>query len=233
MGAEEEQGRQLRWPLIRLLVLCLIIGAVFSFWRFSPLGEWIDPERLGLLLDDLSASSWAGPIVVAGFLLGSFIVFPVSVMIAATGIALGPTDGLVWASVGALVAANVNYGAARLLPAHLLDIWIGPWIRRLGQRFEDRGIVSVMVARTIPIAPFTLINIVAGAANIPLRDFFVGTVLGMGPVIVALTILGDRLRDAWETPTPANMALLGLAILLWFAIGFGLQTISNRLVSAR
>jgi uncharacterized membrane protein YdjX (TVP38/TMEM64 family) len=233
MGAQEEQSRFLRWPLIRLAVLCLLIAALFAFWRFSPLGEFSDPEHLGALLDHLSASPWAGPIVVVGFVLGSFVVFPVSVMIAATGIALGPRDGLVWASTGAFVAATINYATARLLPNHLFDLWVGTWVRRLGRRFEERGIVSVMVARTIPIAPFTLINIVAGAASIRLRDFLVGTVLGMGPVIAALTILGDRLRDAWEAPTAWNMASLGLAIVAWFAIGFSLQSLSNRLVSVR
>jgi uncharacterized membrane protein YdjX (TVP38/TMEM64 family) len=115
----------------------------------------------------------------------------------------------------------------------VLDDWIGPWIRRLGMRFGRNSIVSVMVARNIPIAPFTLVNVMAGAANIRYRDYLIGTILGMGPMIAALTILGDRLRGALENPTLSNLLLLSLAFIVWFVIGLGLQILSNRLVSMR
>ncbi len=233
MDGRNNKNRRLRRVLYRLAAVCVLVAALFAFWRLSPLGEWSDPERLGRILDGLSASAWAGPIVVAAFLLGSFVVFPVSAMIAATGIALGPVNGLLWASIGSLIAAIVTYGIAHRLPDEVLDAWIGPWIRRLGKRYGNGGIVSVMVARNIPIAPFTLINIVAGAAHIRFRDYLIGTVLGMGPLVAALTILGDRLRNAWETPTALNIALLLAAILLWFLVALGLQFLSNRLVRAR
>lgn len=206
---------------------------MLAFWRYSPLGEWSDPARLGEALDALKANPWAGPIVVLAFLVGTFLVFPVSAMIAATGIALGPMSGLLWASVGSLVAAIVTYGGARLIPDRVLDNWLGPWIRRLGRRYEHGGIVSVMVARNIPIAPFTLVNVVAGVAKIRFRDYMIGTVLGMGPLIAALTVLGDRLRGAWEEPSAVNVVLLVLAIAIWFVVALGLQLLSNRLVSAR
>lgn len=225
--------RRLRRAAWRLAALCVLVAVLFAFWRYSPLGEWSDPERLGIALDGLRANPWAGPIVVLAFLVGSFFVFPVTALIAATGIALGPVDGLLWASVGSLVAAIVTYGAARMLPDTLLEDWLGPWIGRLGRRYERGGIVSVMVARNIPIAPFTLINVVAGAANIRFRDYLIGTVLGMGPTIAALTILGDRLRGAWEDPTLLNIVLLLLAIAIWFLVALSLQSLSNRLVSAR
>jgi uncharacterized membrane protein YdjX (TVP38/TMEM64 family) len=223
----------MRRGLIRLLGLFLLIGALLAIWRYSPLGEWTLPGEIGIWLDRLRASAWAGPIVVAGFVLGSFVVFPVTAMIAATGIALGPTDGLLWASVGSLVGATINYALARTVPEETIERWAGPWVGRMGQRFKRGGIVAVMVARNLPFAPYTLINVVAGGARIPFRDYMIGTILGMGPTIVALTILGDRLRGAWEDPTLANMSLLVLAILVWFALAWALQALSNRLAAAR
>lgn len=214
-------------------MLALLGAAILAVWQFSPVGEWRDPDRLGALLDQLSASPWAGPIVIAGFLVGSLIVFPVTAMIAATGIALGPASGLLWASAGSLVGATVNYGLARMLPQPTLEHWVGPWVGKIGTRFERGGIVPVMVARTLPVAPFTLINLVAGGARIPYRDFLIGTVLGMAPIIAALTILGDRLRGAWESPTALNFLLLGVALVSWFLLALGLQALSNRWLSAR
>jgi phospholipase D1/2 len=223
----------MRRALARLIAIVLLAVGMLAFWRYSPVGEWSDPDRLGELLDRISESAWAGPIVVGAFLVGSFIVFPVTALIAATGVALGPTNGLIWASIGSLTGAVVTYGLGRMLPARTLDSWIGPWIRRMGKRCERGGIVSVMVARNIPIAPFTLVNIVSGAANIPFRDYMIGTCLGMGPMIAALTVLGDRLRDAWQAPTATNAALLAFAILVWIVIAMSLQFLSNRLASVR
>ncbi|MGD8341101.1 MAG: VTT domain-containing protein [Gammaproteobacteria bacterium] len=233
MDARDENNIYLRRSLIKLAGLCSAGVAVLAIWRSSAFGEYSDPDRLGVVLDQLSASPWAGAIVVVGFLLGSFIVFPVTAMIAATGIALGPVDGLLWASVGSFVGATANYGLARMLPDHAFDNWVGTWVGRMGQRFERGGIVPVMVARTFPFAPFTLINVVAGGARIPYRDFLIGSVLGMGPIIAALTILGDRLRGAWESPTALNFILLVVAVVAWFLLALSLQMLSNRWLGSR
>jgi phospholipase D1/2 len=233
MGPGDDNNRRMHRAIARLSALCVLGLGMLAFWRYSPLADWSDPDRLGELLEQLSTSPWAGAIVVAAFLVGSFLVFPVTALIAATGIALGPSNGLLWASIGSLVGAVVTYGCARLLPDRTLESWIGPWVCRLGRRCERGGIVSVMLARNIPVAPFTLINVVSGAAGIPFRDYLIGTCLGMAPTIGALTVLGDRLRGAWEAPTALNIIVLCLAIVLWIVIAMSLQYLSNRWAAAR
>jgi uncharacterized membrane protein YdjX (TVP38/TMEM64 family) len=229
----KSRNLRMRRALTRLLALFLLAGLALAFWQLTPLVDWADPTELGRLLDRVRASPYAGLFVVGGYLLGSFLIFPVTALIAATGVAFGSWEGLIWASIGTLLAAIVNYQFARMLPRRLSDRWFGPWTRKMGTRFQRDGIIAIMIARNIPIAPFTLVNVVAGAANIRFRDYVIGTVLGMGPTILALTILGDRLRGAWESPTLQNVGLLVLAIALWFAVALGLQALSNRWVASR
>jgi len=224
---------RMRRALTRLLALILMAAIVLLIWRWSPLVERVDPEQVGRLLDRVSDSRFAGPIVVATYLVGSFFVFPVTALIAATGVAFGPWEGLIWASVATLVASIVYYYLARLLPPEWVDRWLGRWTRKMGNRFQRDGIVAIMIARNVPFAPFQLVNVVAGLARIRFADYVVGTILGMGPTILALTILGDRLRGAWDSPTLANVALLLLAIALWFGVAMGLQALSNRWVVMR
>lgn len=62
----------------------------------------------------------------------------------------------------------------------------------------------------VPVAPFTIVNVVAGASHIGWRDFIIGTALGMLPGIIATVVFVDRLIDAVRHPGPKTIALLAL-----------------------
>jgi uncharacterized membrane protein YdjX (TVP38/TMEM64 family) len=51
------------------------------------------------------------------------------------------------------------------------------------------------VSRLVPLGNFTLANVIAAAIGIPFRAFILGNALGLLPGLLALTLLGDRLRQ--------------------------------------
>jgi hypothetical protein len=51
----------------------------------------------------------------------------------------------------------------------------------------------------------------------------------MLPGTFVLTMLGDRLREAWREPEPANVVLAILVIVLWLGLAFLLQQLVVRL----
>jgi len=53
--------------------------------------------------------------------------------------------------------------------------------------------------------------------------------IGMTPGIALITLMGDRLREAWQHPSPPNIALLVLAIVAWIAIAIGLQFAARKI----
>jgi uncharacterized membrane protein YdjX (TVP38/TMEM64 family) len=63
----------------------------------------------------------------------------------------------------------------------------------------------------VPIAPFSIVNAVAGASYVPLRDFLLGTALGAAPLIALAIAFVDRARAALADPGPATYG--GLAIV--------------------
>ncbi|MEZ5582562.1 MAG: VTT domain-containing protein [Candidatus Competibacteraceae bacterium] len=81
-----------------------------------------------------------------------------------------------------------------------------------------RGILAVIVVRNIPVAPFTVTNMVAGATHIKFRDFMIGTVLGMGPGILGLTVFADSVARAVRNPAPSTLAWV-VAIVILFGLG--------------
>jgi uncharacterized membrane protein YdjX (TVP38/TMEM64 family) len=62
--------------------------------------------------------------------------------------------------------------------------------------------------RIVPIAPFTIINLVAGASHIRFRDFVIGTVLGLLPGLTAISLLTDRVQATLENPDRPTVLLL-------------------------
>lgn len=228
-----KRTRPLLRRAMRLLTLALAIAAVLAAWRFSPLADWTDPARLSPMLDELGASPWQGPLVLGAFLLGSLVMFPVTVLVAATAIALGPLSGFIWATLGCMLGAAATFAAGRVLGRKSLDKLLGPWVNKVSGRLKRGGIVPIMIIRNIPIAPFTAVNVIVGASTVRFRDYLAGTALGMAPGIAAVTILGDRIRGVWEQPTALNLSLLALALALWAGIALGLQALSNRLDDER
>ena len=215
--------------LRRLLAAALLVAGLLALWQFTPLSTWADPQHLGELVGEIAASPWAVPAILALFVLGSLIMFPVTVLILATAMALGPWTGFLCAVGGCLLGASTTFGAGRLLGQKSLRRIVGHQLDRMLQRLRKGGIVPVMVIRNVPVAPFAIVNLLAGASSIRFRDYLVGTTLGMAPGIAAVTLLGDRLGGMLEDPTPSNLVWLALAVGLWVGVALGLQALSNRL----
>jgi uncharacterized membrane protein YdjX (TVP38/TMEM64 family) len=80
----------------------------------------------------------------------------------------------------------------------------------------------------VPVAPFTIVNMLIGAIGVRYRDFIIGTALGMIPGIAAFAFVSDRLFHAWREPTIQNVALTAAAALLWLGVVLLVQRIFNR-----
>ena len=81
----------------------------------------------------------------------------------------------------------------------------------------------------VPVAPFTVVNMVMGAAGVRMRPYLVGTALGLLPGVVVLTLVGDRLRELWRSPDRANILWFALVAVLWLGLAFVLQRVVSRL----
>jgi uncharacterized membrane protein YdjX (TVP38/TMEM64 family) len=81
----------------------------------------------------------------------------------------------------------------------------------------------------VPIAPFTLVNLVAGASRIPLSDYMIGTILGMLPGLILMSALGYQIITILTKPTLLNVTLFILAVVAWIAASLGAQALVLRL----
>jgi len=171
-------------------------------------------------LEDLPFTPLA---VVASYVVAGFVMVPVMLLIAVTGIVFGPVAGTAYAIGGTLLSASATYGVGKWLGRETLQNYGGPRINRLSQRIAKRGILAMAIVRVLPIAPFTLVNIVAGASSIRFRDYLIGTLLGMSPGIVITVTFVHHLAEAVRNPSASTIAVLGGVALLLMGCAVLLQ----------
>lgn len=188
-----------------LLVLTLTLAAA---WRWTELGDWLSLGQLRELGEALRQMPASPLLILGAFVAGTLLVVPVTAMIAATVIVFGPWLGMGYATGGALLGAAVTYGLGRAAGRQALRRVAGSRLDRLSQALGRRGVLAVATVRLIPVAPFTVVNLVAGASHIGLRDFLLGTLIGLAPGIIATGLFIDRITAAVRDPGAGTVGTL-------------------------
>ena len=202
----------------------LILGLILA-WRFTPLSALAHPDSIRQWLVDIAEIPAAPLIVLATFVLGGLVVFPVMLLIAATAAAFGPWLGFVLAGMGAIASAVITYGIGAAIGRDAVETVMGPRLHRVRRSITERGVLAVAAIRLVPIAPFTLVNLIAGASKIRFTDYVLGTVIGMAPGLVLMSALGHRIWSIISEPTLTNIVLFVLAVLAWLVVSIGAQAL--------
>ncbi len=224
-----EAGRPVAGRLARLGILALALVLLAAAWRWTPLRDWLNLQSLVALAQGLKESSYTPLAVLGGYVVAGLLVVPVMALIAATGVVFGPLAGALYALAGTLLSAAVTYGVGRWLGRDTVRRLVGMRVNRLSKRIARRGILAVAIVRLLPVAPFSLVNMVVGASHISLRDFLLGTALGMTPGILATVTFVHQLAEAIRHPSPGTYAVLAALALLLIALALLLR----RLIGGR
>ena len=219
----EPNAKQRSARLVLLAVALLVGAAAVLLWRYTPLAQWADAERVTAWMESLRESPWAPVIVVGVFVIGGLIVFPLVLLIAATATVFDPLTAIIVALTGSLANAITLYLLGRLVMRDTVMHAFADAVAKLQRALSHTGIVAVAVVRMVPIAPFTLVNLAAGAIGIRFRDYVIGTLLGLLPGTLALTAFGRQLREIMQHPTLENVGLLGVVVAVWIGLSIALQ----------
>jgi phospholipase D1/2 len=225
---EPEPDRPPRKPIVKFgFAAAVLVGLPLS-WQVTPLAEWADPARLEPLIDGFAQSAWAPLIALLAYVAGGLLMFPVTVLIALTAMGFGPVTGFLYAAVGSAVSAALTYQIGAVAGRRGLRRLFGRRLNKVSRALGKRGILSVVALRLVPMAPFTVVNLISGASHIRFGDYMLGTLVGMAPGIAVMTAMGDRLRQVLHNPSAANVGLLVLVVVVWVALSVALQVVLSR-----
>jgi uncharacterized membrane protein YdjX (TVP38/TMEM64 family) len=205
---------------VRLAVVVAVLVLLAAAWAWTPLRDLLDLRRLAGWMEEYRSAWYALPLLVVAYVVLGLFMISVLLLILATGVAFGPWLGCLYALAGCLVSASVGFAIGRWAGLRRVERLGGERVQRLTTKLRRNGTLAVYLLRKVP-APFMLSNIVMGASKIRYRDYLLGTLLGMTPIIVALAGFGYQLTRVFEDPSPGKIALtLSMLIvplsLAWF-----------------
>jgi uncharacterized membrane protein YdjX (TVP38/TMEM64 family) len=211
---------RLKWAAV--LLGAIVASALVIAWQLGYF-ELSRREQIAALMEHSRGVPYIALVYVAAYAVVVVLVLPATLFSMLGGALFGPMVGVVLAWSGAMLGS---------LAAHLLSHSIGrrpaqvflkrhPMLRRLRDRADVWTLVRL---RVLPIAPFGVLDYVAGLSGVPLRTLLIATALGILPGTVAYVIVGHQLTSGLESEGP--VARRGL----WIAAGITTAMVTLSLV---
>lgn len=137
----------------------------------------------------------------------------------AAGAVFGVAAGTLYAVTASLLGATTAFLLTRYLLHDSVMRKFGDRLAGINRELEARGFNYLLFLRLIPVFPFFLINLAAGLTSIPLRTFFLATLIGIIPGGFVFVNAGSALAEIRSTADilSARM-LLSFTLLGLFAM---------------
>jgi phospholipase D1/2 len=199
------------WRLAVFLGLVALAGV----WHWSVLNHWLDVESLAAWERSIQTHPLAPVIIIAGYVIGGAVLFPVTVLTAVTIVTFGPVTGNVYGLAGWVASASLGFCLGRYIGVDWLKGLLGERFERLRRAAERKGLLAVLGLRVLPVAPFTIVNLFIGGSGIRFSDFILGSLLGRIPGLLAFTLFAVQLRSLAQSVSPGKflLGMVGLALV--------------------
>jgi len=171
----------------------------------------------GELRSELQDLGFTGVLITLGLaLVHAVLWYPAEILDAAVGYVYGFWAGLPLVMLGWFLNAMVSYWIGRHAARPALWKVVGrERFERLERVAETGGATLLLGIRLVPVIPFSLFSMVAGAAHVPLWRFIWTTVVGYLPITILFVYLGSELEELSPTdPILWLGAALMIALLL-------------------
>jgi phospholipase D1/2 len=193
----------------KFAIAALVLVALTLAWRFTPLADVVTAANVTAWAREFGDRWWAPLAVIAAPTLACLIMFPRPLITLAAVLVFGPWLGFGYAMAGIMVAALLSFFAGRLVRRDTVRRLAGRKLDRLSAALRQRGLVTMTAVRLVPLAPFPVVGLVAGAIRVKLWHYALGTFLGNLPGVLAATVFADQIAVALDDASRINWWLVG------------------------
>ena len=195
---------------LRLAILpALVVGALLLAWRFGYF-HLAGREQLLGIVSLARHNPLAEPLYVIAFTVIATLGLPITVLSILGGALFGTLRGVVLAWIAAMLATVAAYLLARSVGQDSIRRYLGRHhlLHRLNKRSDFWALVSL---RNLPVAPFAVLNYLAGLVGVSLRLLLLATAIGTLPTLAAYAYAGAELVTGLEQAGTARVRAFWIA----------------------
>lgn len=145
------------------------------------------------------------------YVLLSLTPFPASALTIAAGISFGLGKGILVVVVAATLGAVAALYLGRMLGREAVRGMASGRLDSLDALLSRRGTLSVILVRMVPVFPFAAVNYASGLTAVKVRDYVIGTAIGIVPVSAAYVAVGAY--GAKPGSLPFVLAVVSLVVV--------------------
>ncbi|SFT33800.1 Uncharacterized membrane protein YdjX, TVP38/TMEM64 family, SNARE-associated domain [Geodermatophilus amargosae] len=164
------------------------------------------------------AGAGAAGLVLLALAKGALLVGPVprSALCVLLGVVLGFWTGLAVSLAGGMLGALAAFGLSRSLGRETAVRLAGPRLAAVDRAVAGRGFVAVLVARVLPVMPYSVLSHAAGLSAVPLGAYAAGTALGLVPTTVLQVGVGASVPGltAWAARAGSPVGVAGASVVV-------------------
>jgi len=203
--------------------LVAVVAALMALWRFTPLREVATAEAAIQWAKAFGELWWAPLLLMAAYTPACLVMFPRPLITLAAVLAFGPLLGFTYSLLGICASAAVTWWMGRHMRRDTVRRLAGPKLDRMIDVLKKHGLVAMTLLRLVPIAPFAVESIVAGAIGMKLWHVVLGTAIGLLPGTLTTTVFGDAIETAVTGAGEVNWWLVGAAVTLLAGGAWGVK----------
>jgi len=187
----------------RVLLLALVVAAIIAAAAVLPLPQWL-----------ADSAAWAerqpyraGALFVVAYTVAAVLAVPGTILTLGAGFVFGVLLGTALVSAGSVLGAIAAFLLGRFVTRNWVATRIAgsPRLRALDAVTRHDGFTIVLLARLSPLFPYNVLNYVFGATAVRLRDYVLGSWIGMLPATVLYVYVGSVTKNV-ATLTSGSLA---------------------------
>jgi len=202
------------------LVIILVAAILIALFFYFDLERYLTLESLKANRDALTVYYQENRLATVASFIAIYIVQTAlslpgaTVLTLASGAIFGSVMGTIYVNIGATTGAVLAFLAARYLFHDAVQNKLGTRLEKINSELEKAGFNYLLSLRLVPIFPFFLINLASGLTKVPLRAFFLATMIGIIPGSFVYCNAGASLATINSVGGIASPRVLGSFALL-------------------
>lgn len=195
MGGDDKKDRELLRLVMKelrgLFIFLFIVLAIYFIFRFSPLYDAYDVEKLKGVLGRMG--DWAVPVYLLCYAVLPLFIFPISPLSMVSGVIFGTFLGFVLSAIGYMINCWLAFFLTRgMFRERIAGIVSGRGIK-IDKGIVENGLLATFLLRFVPLTPVGLQSYAAGLSGIKWTHYTLGTMFGGLIWVFVFVLMGDSL----------------------------------------